>query len=646
MENSPAPRPQRTRQHPVADNPLRLLDAEIGLDWNLAGLRQKARGFTQSTAHAGAPPRLACEPAQAFCPRLRTPADYAAAAEALDDGLELATAIAFYPDHWLQPTLPIGQANLLLLHAEGLPPGDLRRWEWIGQALLTWDGRQGVERLEDAVDEVTREAATGALAAVPTSVAVLRARIDEIFERLIAETLEEIGGIDLSTVPTAVWLVNTLEHLRGLPLPEGAIPAAEDRLAERLGAPDRDFLRGLDSLRLGELGNGNPPPVRPPKLQPPTGVQVDTLMERFRQARAADALASPRPALSQRLALARTEAGFDARRLLAGWQVGSLSGRWLAAAELIDGIDAKTLDHFPSLDLRQTLRVGLRVVPSLAAVEATGGTDTEVVENAAAMLDRLKAEFAGCVAFIERLEAALLRLRRGEGALPLVVPSGGRGGEKGMFDAAWERAKGGTERWKSRWTRPSRPAPVRSASPPRFAPGATTLAGAGLAALSLVAVGYYYALSGNSGGGPARVTTPVAPAAAAPPIPRPTDPNLWTDSRGRTYRLPPGAAADLQAEEAIIERKRREVQEMASGLESLRQRTERERPGRGGFSAGGGGDPSTAQARFEAKLHGIQRERELVREQERLLQTLTEAHRARLDHLPTASNSPGSGGRG
>lgn len=642
-----------------------------------------------NTAPATELPQLAAEPLQAFCSRRRSGNDYAYAHAELHDPLAFAEALAFLPDDWVEPKRPIGQANWLFLKAEGLPAGDPRRAEWIGRALTIWDSAQCGVHLEECLAETLREfpaqeieaaAIAAAPGAPPLTLATLREGVDTLLLTLAEEALAEIGcDTEDPTVSKAgaawVELLCAVERMRRLPQPEG-VSAAEQRLIRRLQRPAEEFADIAGALGLQDCYTGG---LSALDLPTPGAAQIHGLISSLRKVRTAAALASKRPSLASALTAAGAIFGLDALRVLAAWTIGVRVGAWTEAAELLNGVDRDAVEKCDVSETRHTMRLACAVIPALAAVQASGGADARLVDSAGATLAGLRREFPRLSAIIEQLERSVhsskpgapegateggtaapagtakspakteAEQRRGSAAaqappgdhpleLALEVPrtredfAGARVDKKRAKSGAMKNAGASRRAW------PQSPAFWR------------VVAQAAACVALLVGFVWFFARStDNPRAGDAspaatdRVSSAASTAALAPPRPRAAagkgtagtvtpddDPGMarFTDTRGRTYRVPISVLGDLQTEARAIERKRLQVEEMRASLEAYKARLEADRRAHGGSYAS-----SSSQISLEAKAEGIRRERELVREQERVLQSMIDEHQGHLGRL-------------
>ena len=658
---------QFSRGHPVADNPLRLLCVDPEQDWDLWELRERADRLAQRYNTAPAPelPPLAAEPAQAFCSRRRTGKDYTHARNELHDAIAFAEALAFLPDGWVEPKRPIGQANWLFLKAEGLPTGDPRRAEWIGRGLAIWDSAQSGLHLEEVLAETLRAFGPAELAAQPQplTLAILRECVDSLLVLLAEEALTEIGcdseDPEMSKAGAAwIELLNGIERLRRLSQPEG-VAAAEQRLLRRLQRPADEFVETAQGLGVEDCFHGT---LAVKDLPTPSATQIHSFVSGLRKVRAASALAAKRPTLAGALEATHALRGLDGLRVLAAWAIGVRAGAWAEAAEVLNGVERDALERCEKTDVRHTMRLACAVIPALAAVQNSGGADQKLVAAASETLARLRREFPELVETIEQLEHSVSLSALAETEDPALAPiklvTRSAAGLNPSPKALALARDGSTvpDRGKARHAdQNSRPSTSRfprtpvsrklSAGGGSWLPAAQQWRTVGqVCAGLLVAAGafWFFTRAGvgqNQGMAPASATVPAVAqgevatprlrAGSRPPGPASDDDSgmaRFTDSRGRTYRVPLGVLGDIQTEARAIERKRLQVEEMRASLEAYKARLAADRQGRGGFA-------SSSQTSMEAKADGLRRERELVREQEKVLQSMVEEFQSQLNRL-------------
>ncbi len=659
---------QFPRGHPVADNPLRLLSVDPAQGWDLYELQERAARFATraGVGAAGDLPQLAAEPAQAFCSRRRSGNDYAYASGELHDPLAFAEAVAFLPDDWVEPRHPIGQANWLLLKAEGLPAGDLRRVEWIGRALTLWDSKQCAVQLEAAVAEALRDFSPEALEAQsePLTLESLNRSVDALLLTLADELLAEISCSivedPIASRAGAAWidLLNHIDRFERLARP-GATAAAEEWLVNRLLQYAEEFTELAEVLGLPACCSGE---LSVLDLPTPSPAQIHNLLAISRKVRAAAALASKRPSLATGLAAAQEELLLDAQQVLAAWAVGVRVGAWSEAAELLKCVNRDAVEQCNIEETRHAMRLACAVIPALAAVQNSGGADQRLVVAASNTLAGLRKEFPKLSAIIAQLERSVDPSRLGEtvGQTAASKPAVSKPEIERSSDQASAAALPGVHAAVSGTDAAARSEAVpRLHSPARRPVPVVNLpkhwlerpnwkrspyfwrTAAQATACLFVAAGFVWFFTGTSGG----VGTSAEVAASATPTNRPevvaatfgpgartqevaspdSEPGVgrYTDSRGKVYRVPLAVLGDLQTEARAIERKRLQVEEMRVSLEAYKSRLDAERRGRG----------ASSQVSMENKVEGIRRERELVREQEKILQSMVEEHQDRLNRL-------------
>ncbi len=390
--------PRRTANHPVADNPIRML---AGDGWTTPrDLVKNARRLKLMSKDGAIDTK---EPGLSFCPRLRAQEDFLAAEKQATDPVEFAVALAFLPDHWTRPDTEIGKANLLLLEAEQFPQGHGKKAELVNQAIRSWDGDAGGKAIEAAALE------SGKHFGAPVDVTAVQHRVGSALCSIAEHVLADFGdSIEVSELE----LLNTLDACRRLPEPRGAVAAGDNVILKQQERIDRFLIEGNEIARSGKLS----------KQGFISELEIDRLVEICREAKAAFALLQHRPALLHRLPEDRP---MHLSTLSSGlaFQLGWNYEKWDKAAELIRGAKSAHLDPTLELSTRRLFDVSIHAIPIMANI-ARGQNLLQQIEALNIAFPHYPAEVQ---AFQVRAQEILARIP-GSGVSAPVTTSGSSGG--------------------------------------------------------------------------------------------------------------------------------------------------------------------------------------------------------------------------
>ncbi len=358
IHSSPPPLPlclpRRTTNHPVADNPIRLLAGE---GWTTPRDLVKAARRLKLMARDAV--IEAVEPAREVCLRLRAQEDYVAAERQVTDAIEFATAAAFVPDHWTDPVTETGQANLLLLQAEMLPQGDGRKADLVNRAVRCWDSEAGTAAIQAACAQA--EKYFGA----HVDAAEVQHRVGKALCAVAEQVIADFGAsIDVSEIE----LLNTLDGCQRLPEPRGAAAAGDMVVLKQQERIDRylnEAIAVVNSVKRSAEGTLSK-------------TKIQGLVAGCKEARQAFDLLQRRPALFHRLPDDRQRHVATVSIALA-FELGWHHSKWAEASALAAGVQAEHIDQRMDQQMRRLFIVSCQAIPLMARV-AKGNDKTNELE--------------------------------------------------------------------------------------------------------------------------------------------------------------------------------------------------------------------------------------------------------------------------